>query len=280
MADGHQAPPDPGVPLFLKQYGARRTGTNYLRALIRSNYPADEVVPLMHILGDKHAPPPPFDELWRLAQGEDDPAFSFCLRATRYAAPSNPHPDHPRQREAVRSIAAPLARAFSRGALGFLVSIKDPYAWVVSIARYEGWTSWSSRAMPLGGHLADAVACRCATFNDAYAAWLALARRSGPRCMVVRHEDLLADPAATLCALDARFGLRRAGDALVDLPTEAELAVWDLEPAQTTAVPFDRAYYLEKRYLARLAPPVLDAVTRSIDWELVAPLGYAPAGRG
>jgi hypothetical protein len=276
MSDGHHATDGDG-PLFLKQYGARRTGTNYLRALIRFNYAEADVVPLMHILGDKHSPPPPFDELWRQARDDADPAFSFVMGATRYAPPSNPSPDDPRQQEAVRRVAEPLARAFARNALGFLVSIKDPYAWVVSVARYEGWTSWTSREEPLAGHLADAFARLCAGYNACYAAWLALAARIPERCQVVRYEDVLADPAGTLGELDARFGLRRAGDALVDLPTEAELAVWDLDDARPTPIPFDRSYYRDRRYLARLPPPLADAVTRSIDWELVAPLGYAPA---
>src|SRR5215213_514628 len=142
MADTHEA--HLGAPLFLKQYGARRTGTNYLRALIRFNYPAGGVVPLMHILGDKHSPPPPFGELWRRAQADDDPAFSFVMGATSASPAANPSPADPRQQHAVRGIAAPLARAYGEGALGFLVSIKDPYAWVVSIARYERWTDGSS----------------------------------------------------------------------------------------------------------------------------------------
>ena len=67
---------------------------------------------------------------------------------------------------------------------------------------------------------------------------------------------------------------------MVDLRTEADAAIWDHDPLRPTGVPFDRAYYLERRYLARLPPPLVDAVTRSIDWGGVAPLGYAPvAGR-
>jgi hypothetical protein len=270
MADG------PPLPRFLKQYGARRTGTNYLRALIRFNYPQAEVVPLMHILGDKHSPPPPFDELWRRVQDDDDPAFSFVMGATRYAPPTDPSPDHPRQQQAVRQVAAPLARAFAEGALGFLVSIKDPYAWVVSISRYVGWTHWNSRAQPLSEHLAGEVERHCGEYNACYAAWLELARRLPERCQVIRYEDVLAEPARTLDELEARFGVRRCGGALVDLPTETELAAWDLDPTETTPVPFDRSYYADRRYLARLPPPLVDAVTRSIDWALVGPLGYAP----
>lgn len=271
MTDGDQAP---GVPLFLKQYGAKRTGTNYLRSLIRFNYAQSDVVPLMHILGDKHSPQPPLDELWRRAQDDDEPAFSFVMSATKYAPPASPSPELPRQRNAIRSIAAPLARAFREGSLRFLVSIKDPYAWVVSIARYEGWTD---RGSPLGVYLAGAVAHQCAGFNACYAAWLALERQSPEHWHLVRHEDLLADPDRTLRELEAKFALRRCGQAHVDLPTEADAAIWDHDALQSTGVPFDRAYYLDKRYFARLPPLLVDVITRSIDWQLLGPLGYAPA---
>ncbi|HWK88477.1 MAG TPA: hypothetical protein VNP72_00730, partial [Longimicrobium sp.] len=183
MPDGHEGPGSPGVPLFLKQFGAKRTGTNYLRSLIRSNYAEADVVPLMHILGDKHAPPPPFEELWGASRGGDDPAFSFVMGATRYAPPAAPKPEHPLQQDAVRRIAAPLAQAFRQGRLGFVISVKDPYAWLVSMARYCHHTD---RASPLGTHLDGWAERQCRVFNDCYAAWRALARECPERCQVVR----------------------------------------------------------------------------------------------
>lgn len=46
---------------FIKQYGARRTGTNLLRAMLQINCPNCNV--LMHILGDKHQKPIDFNQL-------------------------------------------------------------------------------------------------------------------------------------------------------------------------------------------------------------------------
>jgi len=55
---------------------------------------------------------------------------------------------------------------------------------------------------------------------------------------------------------------------------EAFALDWDHLHEQQVGSPFDRAYYVEKKYLRRLSPEVRDAVTRTIDWPLI---GYEPS---
>jgi len=264
-------------PVFLKQYGAKRTGTNYLRWLLQTNYDAADVVPLMHVLGDKHSPPPPLDDLWRAAQCESDPAFAFASSATLAAPAVSTEPHNPRQQAEVRRLAKPLARAYSEGALGYLISIKDPYAWAVSVARYHAWTD---RVSPLGPRFVSPLTAQCQTFNQCYRAWLDIARARPERCHVARYEDLFQDPAEVLRQIDAKFSLRRRTETLLDLQEEADMVWWDQIAPQPTGVRFDRQYYDEKRYLKRLSPPALDAVTKTIDWDLIEPLGYRPVAGG
>lgn len=261
------------VPVFLKQYGAKRTGTNYLRWLLQSNYNAADVVPLMHILGDKHSPPPPLDDLWHAAQREPDPAFAFAMNATVAAPAVSTEPHNPNQRNEVRRLATPLAQAFREGALGFLISIKDPYSWIVSVARYYEWTD---RVSILGPHLSHALTTQCRIYNGCYQAWLDLVKFNPQRCSVIRYEDLYADPARILDDIDAKFSLRRSDEASLHLQDEADMVWWDQHAAQRTGIRFDRAYYDQKRYLSRLSPAIRNVVTRTIDWDLVAPLGYEP----
>ncbi len=261
------------MPVFLKQYGARRTGTNHLRSLIRMNYAG--VIPLMHILGDKHSAPAPFPQLWSEAQLEPDPAFAFVMKASAHAPASSTRLDRLEQRREVQRVAGPLAEAYANDAAGFLISIKDPYAWVPSVARYFGWISWTGRKTVLGSALVPRITEVCAGFNTSYASWLALARERPERCQLIRHEDLLVDSDATLCTLEARFGLRRSTATLVDPPFESYPLDWDQNAERPGGVKFDKSYYLEKRYLTRLSPQVRDAITKTIDWELLACAGYA-----
>jgi hypothetical protein len=252
---------------FLKQYGARRTGTNYLRSLIRMHY--RDVVPLMHILGDKHSPPAPFETLWRDAQSEADPALAFATNASTYAPAESTHLDRAEQRHELERLAAPIGRAYASGALAFVISVKDPYAWISSIARYRMWIPWHDRTSVLGPELVDRITAACAEFNMVYASWLAL-----PRAHVVRYEELLADPDATLLRLESSLGLERHAP-FRNVTSESFALDWDHSRERRSASPFDRAYYVEKKYLRRLSPAVRDAVTKTIDWPSI---GYEPVG--
>lgn len=252
--------------VFLKQYGARRTGTNYLRSLIRMHYP--DVVPLMHILGDKHSPQPPFESLWREAQAEADPALAFATNASAWAPAESTHLERVEQRNELKRLAAPLGQAYASGALGFVVSIKDPYAWVSSIARYLSWIPWHDRTSILGPEFVERISAACTEFNTVYSSWLAV-----PGAEVVRHEELLTDPEAMLRRLETRFGLQRRAP-FHDVTWEAFALDWDHLRERRTISRFDRKYYVEKKYLRRLSPEIRDAVTKTIDWPLI---GYEPS---
>lgn len=89
--------------IFVKQYGAKRTGTCYTTALLRKNYP--EVHVLIHALGGKHQPAVPFDLVF----------------PTRNNPPG-------------------IWEAIHAGNVRVLAVIKDPYAWAVSTVRAH--TKW------------------------------------------------------------------------------------------------------------------------------------------
>lgn len=152
--------------MICKQYGEMRTGTNLVRAL-RSR---DDRI-LMHILGDKHSPPVDLPSLWQEAQATEAPAQWFVSEATFRAPAATTTRNDAQQVQLVNTIADEVADAYAAGSLHYLVSIKDPYAWAVSIARM---------------HPIRKIEDACRDFNTRYAAWLAL-----PSVEVIRHEDLV-----------------------------------------------------------------------------------------
>jgi hypothetical protein len=251
---------------FLKQYGERRSGTNYLRFLVQANF--DDVTVLMHVLGDKHRAPSPFDALWRETRSAADPARDFVWRAT-FEPPWPPSllPDRAGEGEVLR-VAGPVATAFAAGEIGFLVSLKDPYAWARSVSTYLGLTRRPAEQRP------RLLEQECGRFNLVYRAWLGLARER-PSCLV-RHEDLVRDPEAVLDAVGRRFDLRRKGSLLIDSRASMSKQFWDDIPITTTGTPFDRGYYRERRYLDELPDADREVVTAAIDWALLEPFGYAP----
>jgi len=252
------------MPLYLKQYGERRTGTNALRALIAANYGGVSV--LMHILGDKHSPPADLDALWSEVQGCRGRDWLFVSRATREAPSRTTRMNDHQQSVEMRRHAAPLAQAFAEGTFGYVVSIKNPYAWAVSLSRFTPW----AHAVAL-----DRLREACGVFNARYEAWLALLESHRRPALLVRHEDLAADAENVLDRLDRTFGTSRS-PTFRPIAGVAKPAAWDHEPLPISTQPFDTGRYLRHDYLDALTPEHFAVVTASIDWKLMERFGYAP----
>jgi len=249
-------------PVVFKQYGQMRTGTNLLRALLLTNHPATRV--LMHVLGDKHALPLDLSTIWDRSQS----AIEFVKAAT-FAAPSATTTQlDDRQLPYIGHIARTIADAYAWGSLGYLISIKNPYAWIVSMTRiHRRWIDGDGTLLP---HCIDDIADACHSFNERYAAWLALTPRA-----VVRHEDLVVDPLRILREVESRFSLPPTDVHVVPRGC-VQPAHWDYSPVDVELKTFDVGYYTERRYLAKLPERHRQIITDTIDWELLEPLGYAP----
>ncbi|MDQ3280264.1 MAG: hypothetical protein M3Q69_02500 [Acidobacteriota bacterium] len=250
------------MPPYLKQYGERRTGTNALRALVAANY--DDVIVLMHILGDKHSPPVDLDALWAAVQGCSDPAWELVSRSTAAARSLTTRSADHWQLVEMRRHAAPFGRAFVEGAFGYLVSIKNPYAWAVSLARFTRWP----RAVALT-RMREA----CGVFNARYHAWLPLLESQRRPALLVRHEDLIGDAEAVLERADRTFGTSRS-TTFHAITGVARPAPWDHDPLPVSPQPFDAGPYLRHEYLHALTAEQQEVVTSAIDWDLMARFGY------
>jgi hypothetical protein len=257
---------------FLKQYGERRTGTNYLRALLIANFRS--VVPMMHVLGDKHSPPVDLAACWEEYRARPDAEWQF-VRAATYGAPAESTRQHdPAQVGYMRAIAVPVARAVDAGRVGFVISIKEPTAWAASLAKYSGWLVWTADGLRTHPRFAGDLRLACHQFNANYRAWLDLRARQEERTVVVRHEDLLERAPEVLAALGERFSLDRTSDEWRFPSGTAVAADWDhCEPAMY-AQRFDPEFYRRRDYLRRLSAPLIEIVRETIDWGLVAEFGY------
>ena len=162
----------------------------------------------------------------------------------------------------------PLVAGYRPGELGFVVSVKHPYAWLASVRRFALLDPRSP---------APAVLAACDRFNANYRSWLALRGEHGERVAVVPYEELLADPSASLAGVARRLGLERQTAGAIELPARVVVpARWDHLPARTAPVPFDRAYYARRDYLAELNDTDKETMRARIDWAQLAPYGYVP----
>jgi len=262
--------------VFLKQYGERRTGTNYLRALLQAHY--SNVVTLMHMLGDKHSQPVALDELWEKVRDEPDAAWKLVSEATFAASAQTTRPEDPDQLAYMRSLADPVAAAVASGSLAFALSTKHPFPWITSLAKFHGWLVPMRGGMRMHpvytGHLMNA----CKLYNTRHQVWLDHVVRYRSRSAIVRHEDLLSDFRSVLNTLASQFGLQRATPELKDLEFSVAAPFWDQRPIGFRQMPFDPEFYTNRDYLARMNQDVWDIVTGLIDWNLVGRLGYLVDG--
>lgn len=248
----------------VKIYGERNTGTQMMRELLRTNG---------------------VEDLWpgTIAELGDMQRVAALDRAER------PDADRALIREAV--IDDLFAAAFDRS-LGwkhgipdparlpapgsgthYVVTVKDPYAWVVSMARRPHHNLLTGNRGSLEAFLASPwITCgrdnaprHLGSVVDLwtlkYRAWLALAD-SRP-ATVVRYEDLLLEP-GTLTGLAARL------DPQAGRPWRLPVEV----PNNANDLSFYRDYYARRRWRDGLSAAAVDMIAGRLDPGLMERLGY------
>ncbi|MGA2736735.1 MAG: hypothetical protein ABSG65_04715 [Bryobacteraceae bacterium] len=257
---------------YLQHYGKERTGTNYLKSLLAANF--TDLVLFDNRLGSKHEA---FREVrtWMEERGVRSASdFADLLRTDPYWKARNVPSDAPFERvhqpvtyEELRALCA------GRLPLGYLVSIKDPYAYAVSINRWkkDGLKRFQEPPHVVGAD-AELIRRHCLAFNAVYASYWPLIE-SG-RGMLVRYEDLLGDAACTLGRIQRKFGLTARGNGFTDVEQTV---------APTLGVsnsPFYRSFYRNREYLAALDAACLATVDQTINWELMRRYGYSSVSAG
>ena len=93
------------MPIFINQYGCKRSGTEWTAALVTANF--HDVTVIVHGLGGKHGMPEPYSQ------------------SKEYRGRT------------------PLGKALRRGEVRLLITVKDPYAWIRSyIKQHLKWAEW------------------------------------------------------------------------------------------------------------------------------------------
>jgi len=158
----------------------------------------------------------------------------------------------------------------------YIICVKHPYSWVLSYERYgkkrcggriPGQTMLTNSCAPG----VDSVTCCINTFNSLYSKWLSECSQLYEYA-VVRYEDILEHPKASLDLLCSRLNLHRKNSF-----TEVNKYINNFSDYE--ALPdggFSRKdYYLEKKYLHDLSPEKKATIDRLIDKSLVHTLGYS-----
>lgn len=227
--------------LFLKQYGMMRTGTNAVRASFAKNF---DVPVLVNILGWKHGPWT--DPSTYLEKHVVDNETIECQTSRR-------------NREVWMEVRMgadliDLKRAVEQGLIGYLISVKHPYALAYSTRKW-------------GRDVPEMVR----QFNTLYRGWMDNAKPF----VVVRHESLVRNPAPTLRAVGLYFNVRT--------PPYPEPVDWETKPSEDWGLRlshkrFNRKLYENREYEKHLSRHDRRTVEGGIDWGLAKVFGYRRDG--
>jgi hypothetical protein len=248
---------------IVKQYGEMRTGTNVLRERVMRSW--EDVLMLMHVLGDKHSTPAPFADIWHQVRKGTLDRLQFAAQATKARPAITTDALNEHQVSFVRRWASPIADAYQQGTLKFVISIRSPAVWLVSLRRFE---TVMLQAAPIPASVA------AKRFTAHYRAWIDCAESHNFTWVVVRHEDLMADCDTCMRRLRAALSLPPIALATIALPTkEINPCVWDdceITFAHNVAFPAR-----EQRSSKALSANDRHALRTGIDWGLMAALGYS-----
>ena len=253
------------------QYGARRTGTNYLRRLLEDNFSNLLVIDRLTWKHSFKATPEHYrNQVFPLYPDTDIVRFKYFLWEC----------------DARGEVFEALANAVIFQEVIPLISIKDPYAWIDSMWRWAinsdeqqqpymffNTDRYKDRDLKKSYRLRDseeATIKYAHSFNERYTDWL----ENNP--IVIRYEDLLAEEYrnTVLAGLKNTYGLigleNFTNHTIGADPIPANLI-------KDSKMKTDYAdYYLKKKYLNNIPPNIQEIITNEIDWELLRPYGYEP----
>lgn len=158
-----------------------------------------------------------------------------------------------------------LYKANGAGYIKLLISIKNPYAWVVSFSKWtvKHQVFTDEGVLPLSEVSVDTIKRWCDTYNYLYKHWVDLPYEKE----VVCYEDLVRNCRRTLDRIRDKWKLRYKS-----FPTDVDFIV---RPGQEVSYKlFDPTYYFENRYMLELSDEQVQAVHDNIDWRFFACFGY------
>ena len=260
----------------IKQYGEKRTATNYLRRLLQDNLDA---LVIDNLLGWKHGCPEP-SEVW--LQYMKDPQHAVKPMSPDLNDPEilTVETEYRWRQKCTRERTLPqkpkphlkaCIQAVNHGLVRFTISIRDPFAWLPAVADYD--YQWE----PDNEWLIQKLVQR---FNKRYRAWRAMCSRLSRHAhwAVVRHEDLLRDPIAEIERLRTQFKISLRKGVKTIANEDAEVYSSGKIGQAYNSRSHNTKYYLDRQYLNRYTGDSMGIARDAFDWDVLDWLGYTPEG--
>jgi hypothetical protein len=216
-----------GISTFIKIYGLPRSGTNLMQLLIEKNFRRTEV---LMILGQKHELIPKkiswTGKGWGWSAKESKELFEKFSTL---------------QLNAVR-------RAYEKGEIKYLFCIKDPFAWIVSISKFNHLNPSQLTKKQILNYMDE--------WNIKNENYIDFFFENIDRCFFVNYADLLN--AKTTKNLIGHIGKKFALKPRTKMQYAVDAKLKDNVPwvknywSMLTREKFDRTFYTKKKYLKLL----------------------------
>lgn len=216
--------------VYFKQYGPQRSGTNYLKRLIELNF--KEVTVFASILGWKHG-------MYETANG--------------YRWPSESHADWINRKTKNGKVYSvdnyalkytPEELLAATNDLNYLISVKDPYAFIVSFKKFRARNQdWNADKVKNWLNI---------QYLNNYTNWINLYRANTDKCMFIDYTSIITDNSRqdTLLKLANKFSLNiedtkfKSESRTVKASTDHGLIIGKDS--------FNSTYYLNQEYMGEL----------------------------
>jgi hypothetical protein len=246
----------------LKLYGERNSGTHYVARLVASNLEVRLLEPIEPRRVRRAA------RYLRASEVVRDIYYYLTFRRNLGWKHMNP-----------RSLSELTRLRIDTTRLRFLMITKNPYAWVVSMLR----NPYHLGAKGVG-NIDELVQgqWRCTrrenmhrTSASLIEVWCTKTRsylnlvREGQSCLL-RYEDLLADPEASMRRVASALAVPMLNEAFVNVDLSAK------REGRVQGRTFEsyRRYYLNEDWRTRLTPTAIATINRQLDADLVRQVGY------
>lgn len=225
----------------VKQYGAQRTGTNYLKRLIELNF--ENVTVFGSVLGWKHG-------MYETGNGYQHTCSShreWIKNKTKngkvYSVDNHVLSYTPEQ----------LEQACDN--LHYLISVKDPYAYIVSYKRFRANKQpWNEQ------HVIKWIQ----QYLDCYAVWRTLYDKQPEACYIVDYKQLIHNRDVVLSSIQSKFRLERKHSDFVD-ENKTVNASTDHGLIIDRNTQFNIDYYTEQRYMQEIPDNIKDLLFEKLE---------------
>ncbi len=236
--------------IFIKQYGAKRTGTNYLKNILHLNF--DNIFVLSNILGWKHG----------VYSGDS-------LRLEDWYGPKDKisHKERKDTSEIFNKYQSKIKDDIKKDQIRYVICAKNPYAWIDSMIRYlKKEPTILEKECFIKEHIFN--------WNKIYSSWLTLISKK-KFVVIVKYENMISSFDSEMKKMENKLKLKPIDNVyLNDFRKMKRLSDSSWSVNNVMKVQNNNNYYLKEEYLKNINKKSILNINKFLNKDVMKGLGY------